>query len=370
MNDYINSSAIMHVLSLPIVVYCLTRGEMILNNGDRLFGKSNDDAAPAFPGRSFVDWLLGWLPDLPERTSRLLAGDFTDDFRHSCDVFGKYVINVFRYRNRHVLAVVTLREYAYASAMIQTLKKPIDAMLRWSTTESVYATVVFIDVCNYSGISEHMSPDALRTFLSRFFDLVNRHAVVHGVRQVERIGDCYVGISTKALSPPHASKAAAFSDGCLDSPRALERRRLSYEEDSSMHFAEYARYALLFAVEVLRSCAHIQKQSAEGQVSVRVGIHSGACNYGADESTSRFLVVGDTMNLASRMQTSAPANSIRISSTTNALLSGLPGGLKALLPEDWEVVEHAHTAIKGKPSQRTTDIFIASNSQRAEKKTT
>lgn len=143
--------------------------------------------------------------------------------------------------------------------------------------ETVEATVVFIDICSFTKISEHERPDKVVKLLNSYFDLMVKEIIAQGGFIDKFIGD--------------AVMAVFRGDYHLD--RAVE------------------------------ACLSVRKKIMELPAAdsfspkVSVGINSGEMISGNIGSVTLkrldYTVIGDTVNTAQRLQSAAKENQILIS---------------------------------------------------------
>lgn len=90
------------------------------------------------------------------------------------------------------------------------------------------------------------------------------------------------------------------------------------KENGNRHAAEIARLALAF----LRKLRQMREESSRfPRISPRIGIHTGNAVAGViGNKMPRFCLFGETINLASRMETFGDPGKIQISSTSKAVL--------------------------------------------------
>jgi adenylate cyclase len=140
------------------------------------------------------------------------------------------------------------------------------------------ATVLFSDIRGFTALAERMPPEKVLRILNRYFT-----EMVTAVMRNEGIVDKFIGDSIMAVwGPPKASGR----DAAMAVRAALEMRR------------RLAKLNLEFAAEGLAT------------LKIGIGVHSGdvvAGNIGAegDESSNgkmEYTVIGDTVNLASRLE--------------------------------------------------------------------
>lgn len=144
--------------------------------------------------------------------------------------------------------------------------------------ESIEATVAFIDICSFTSISEHAPADAVIKLLNNYFDVMTKEIIAQEGYVDKFIGDAIMAVFR---GPFHLDRAL---DACL-----AIRNQISQ----------------LPAVENLD---FIPK--------VSIGINSGEMISGNIGSASLrrldYTVIGDTVNIAQRLQTTATPNQILI----------------------------------------------------------
>lgn len=144
----------------------------------------------------------------------------------------------------------------------------------------VVATVVFADIVGFTRLSESLAPEAVANMLNVYFDAITTAA------------NCYRGTIDKYMGD-----CAMLVFGVP-------------EEDS-----EHLFHGLCCAVMIQRMVARLNRhRQANGQTTVefRIGINSGAMLAGNLGSRERmqYTVVGDAVNLASRLSNMAAAGEI------------------------------------------------------------
>ena len=169
------------------------------------------------------------------------------------------------------------------------------------------ATVMFSDIVGFTAMSENVTPTELVNRLNRIFSAFDDLAEKHGLEKIKTIGDAYmVAGGFPELRDGHVKDVSAMA---LDMLKAVEECNLE----------------------------------AGQPVSIRIGIHTGPAVAGVI-GVKKFVydVWGDTVNTASRMES-----------------SGLPGRIQlseqaaALLDDDFVIEERGTLEVKGKGSMKT-----------------
>jgi adenylate cyclase len=148
------------------------------------------------------------------------------------------------------------------------------------------ATVLFTDFVGFTQIAERLTPQGLVEELDacfRRFDAITRR---HDLEKIKTIGDAYMVVG----GIPAANRTNAV-------------------------------YALLAALEIQRFMAELRQQKVAGGEPywrLRLGIHSGGLVAGVvGEGKFAYDVWGDTVNTASRLESSGVPDRINISEATH-----------------------------------------------------
>ncbi|HUW25040.1 MAG TPA: adenylate/guanylate cyclase domain-containing protein [Gallionella sp.] len=137
--------------------------------------------------------------------------------------------------------------------------------------ESRQISVLFSDIRGFTTLSEKRSPQEIVALLNRYFTLQVEVVFRHGGSLDKFIGDCIM----------------AFWGAPLDDP-------------------EHAHHAVAAALEMADALQHFKRELGEqdADFDVGIGIHSGPAVVGLIGSDQRreYTAIGDTVNLASRIE--------------------------------------------------------------------
>nr|KAF6324589.1 guanylate cyclase 2D, retinal [Myotis myotis] len=191
-----------------------------------------------------------------------------------------------------------------------------EALKTGATVEPEYfdhVTIYFSDIVGFTTISALSEPMEVVGLLNDLYTLFDDVLGSHDVYKVETIGDAYMVAS------------------------GLPRR------NGSRHAAEIANMAL----DILSSVGDFRmKHAPDVPICIRAGLHSGPCVAGVVGLTMpRYCLFGDTVNTASRMESTGLPYRIHVSgSTVQTLLS---------LDEGYKIDIRGQTELKGKGVEET-----------------
>ena len=142
--------------------------------------------------------------------------------------------------------------------------------------ETIEASVAFIDICEFTAISEKESPDTVVQLLNKYFDIMVKEIIAQNGLVDKFIGDCVMAVF----------KGEFHLDRAIDASLAV------------------------------RNAVNALPGRGEFSPSVSIGINSGEMISGNIGSATLkrldYTVIGDTVNLAQRLQSAAGANQIVI----------------------------------------------------------
>jgi adenylate cyclase len=177
---------------------------------------------------------------------------------------------------RHRRQVAAMRGYLSEGAIEAIERRSTDGNVE-PRAESTFRTIFFLDIVGFTTLCESLPPLAVVRFLNTFFDEVVPTLTKHGASIDKFIGDCVMALFPRELSGPQRAVAAALE--------------------------------ILDRLPALRDATGID-------VHVRMGINAGPVVIGDIGSTHHrrdFTVIGDHVNIASRLQTTAGVDDVLVS---------------------------------------------------------
>ena len=153
-------------------------------------------------------------------------------------------------------------------------------------------TVFFADIAGFTRWSSTREPVQVFTLLQELYGVIDKIAKKFHIFKVETIGDCYMAVTGLPLPQAnHAQLMARFSTQCI----------------------VQIRETTIALIDTLG------EDTAD--LKLRIGLHSGPVTAGILRGEkSRFQLFGDTVNTASRMESTGEPDRIQISSATADIL--------------------------------------------------
>lgn len=220
-----------------------------------------------------------------------------------------------RWRAREIALAKEIKyEKDRADALLHSIL-PAPVILRLNNGESqiadrfASATIVFADIVDFTPLVARMDAGDLVMALSKVFTAFDNLVAHHRIEKIKTIGDAYMAAS-----------------------------------GIPAHREDHAKAAVDFARDALKTMA--DSSVGTSGLQIRIGIGTGPVIAGLiGRKRSIYDVWGETVNLASRLESTGRAGKIQISDMTRQALGAHAGRIK----------EHQHT-VKG--MGRITSFFI------------
>lgn len=149
-------------------------------------------------------------------------------------------------------------------------------------------SVMFTDFINFTKLSEQFGTNELVNEIDYVFKNFDNILLAHGIEKIKTIGDAYMCVAGLNGEPNHALQMASAAK-------------------------EIRKFMLEYAIQ--------RKKENKKYFEARIGIHSGNVVSGVvGKSKFAFDIWGDTVNTASRMETTSEGNKINISGATYQLI--------------------------------------------------
>ncbi|MGB0563677.1 MAG: adenylate/guanylate cyclase domain-containing protein, partial [Spirulinaceae cyanobacterium] len=169
------------------------------------------------------------------------------------------------------------------------------------------ATILFADLVGFTALCQTLPPIELVTLLNEIFSAFDRLAEQYGLEKIKTIGDAYMVAA--GLPTPRPDHVAAIADMALAMQTTMQQLQ----------------------PQLTVSC------------QIRIGIHTGSVIAGViGLKKFSYDLWGDTVNMASRMETTGAGDRIQVSEAVYTVLKA-----------DYSLEERGWIEVKGKGQMRT-----------------
>jgi len=179
-------------------------------------------------------------------------------------------------------------------------------------------SIFFSDIVGFTTISSQLDAREVSDLLDRLYTKFDQLADKHRIFKLETIGDAWVGATNLVQNQPdHAARIARFS---------------------------------IEAVRAAQATAIHRRKPEMGKVKIRVGFHSGpVVSSVVGTRNPRFCLFGDTMNTASRMESTSIQLRIQCSERSAKMATKQDRSLKFSY--------RGEVAVKGKGDMKTYWLY-------------
>ncbi|MCB1666128.1 MAG: HAMP domain-containing protein [Pseudomonadales bacterium] len=191
--------------------------------------------------------------------------------------------------------------------MLQTLSNKLSKYLSPQIYESIFSgekdvtlsssrkklTIFFSDIVNFTGTTDKMESEDLTQLLNQYLDEMTSIALEYGATVDKYIGDAIMIF----FGDPHTKGVTEDAVNCVRMAVAMQKR--VNELQGEWQAAGFTK-----------------------PFKIRIGIHTGFCTVGnfGTENRMEYTIIGSSVNLASRIESSARPDSIYLSEDTYLLV--------------------------------------------------
>lgn len=165
------------------------------------------------------------------------------------------------------------------------------------TRDHSCVSIMFCDIVGFTNMSKRISPSQVMNLLNSMFGYFDKLTDIYDVYKLETVGDCYVAVC-----------GLVKQDQC-------GINRCSFENNNTNSIMEDATNLYKFAKKCMEKPFYSPADNS--LLQLRVGIHSGSVYSGIiGKKMPRYCLFGDSMNHASRMESTCIPGEIQVSEQT------------------------------------------------------
>jgi len=193
------------------------------------------------------------------------------------------------------------------------------------------ASVLFLDIVDFTSISDRISPGHVVLLLDRIFSVLDAVAEQHGVTKIKTIGDSYMAVvfDVEGSGVQESNSQLRAANAALEMRRSISGTLPDLPESLREHLPD--------------------------RIQVRIGIHCGPVTAGViGTKRLQYDVWGDTVNVASRMESTGEPGRIQVSAAFAEQLLLLrsvaekEGTANSNSQQQQKLTERGEVSVKGK----------------------
>ena len=226
-------------------------------------------------------------PALPRDEIGTLADNF-NAMAATIELHNEQLEDLVRQRTKELISEKQTSERLLLNVLPAPIAERLKTGERLIVDRFDAVSVLFADIVGFTAVASRTSPEELVTMLNELFSSFDKLAEKHGLEKIKTIGDAYMVVA--GIPQPVADHAVAIMHMAIDMQSAIA----AYSKRTGM------------------------------DLKLRVGIHTGSVVAGVI-GTKKFIydLWGDSVNLASRMESTGVPGRIQVTEATYALLKDL-----------------------------------------------
>ena len=169
-----------------------------------------------------------------------------------------------------------------------------------ATEQRKQVTVLFADVSGFTAMSETMDPEEVHDIMNALWARLDSAITAHGGTIDKHMGDAVMGLFGAPTAREDDPERAVLA--------ALAMQKEVADFNASDDWEDYGGW---------------NARTPPPRISVRVGVHTGPVSLGTVGTTGEYTAMGDTVNLARRLQEAAPVGKVIISHDTYRHVQGV-----------------------------------------------
>ncbi|MBK7411466.1 MAG: tetratricopeptide repeat protein [Ignavibacteria bacterium] len=230
------------------------------------------------------------------------------------------------------------REHQKHMAVLHsTLPKHIaDRVARGETVNDHHenAALIFLDIVGFTSISDRIPSGHVVHLLEQIFTTLDAVCEKHNVVKIKTIGDSYMAVS---FGTANSEERTANSGHIYDAATCALEMIASLDT---------------LVITMPPSLGETSWTNDIGEIKVRIGMHCGPVTAGViGTARMQYDVWGDTVNVASRMESTSEPGKIHVSEAFATLLPATSSGDSFERP--LQVLERGEIEVKGKGMMKT-----------------
>ena len=185
-------------------------------------------------------------------------------------------------------------------------------------------TTYFSDVVDYTALTASQPAKLVLEMMNELYTVFDHFCIKHGLLKIDTAGDSYFAVA--GLQNPASS--------------------------------DHAARAAYFALDCAQAASMISRAGSSEQILIRVGLNSGPVISGVVGTTllPKYSILGDTVNVGSRMESTSKPGYIQMSEFTHDLICMQDPALKRRLSK-----RAGQVKVKGKPDMTTWWLLTDEN---------